>query len=981
MPDALTAYRQKRDFGITPEPRGATAKRGKSLAFVIQKHAARSLHYDLRLELDGTLKSWAVPKGPSLDPTQKRMAVHVEDHPLAYGSFEGSIPANQYGAGDVIVWDRGTWHPEGDPAAGYRAGKLKFRLDGEKLHGTWMLVRMHGREGERQEPWLLIKERDDAARPAADYSIVDALPNSVLSQRAVVEAPKSKARVTPSSKSASSKAAPSKTTSSGTATAKTAPSKTATASSKTAAAKTPPASDTISGRSSPSQAATGDGERSASRRASASSTTALSAATADAPTKTRSSRPAAKKAPAAELPLPAGAVKAALPDMLAPELATLVAEAPAGGGWSYEIKFDGYRVLARIDRGQVRLVTRNGNDWTAKLKGIAAEIDRLGMDSAWLDGEIVVLGEHGASDFAALQNAFDAGGAQIRYFVFDLPYYRGHDLRHVALGERRALLGGLLAEADGIVRFSQDFESDANEILRNACRLHLEGVIGKRIGSAYVGGRTRDWIKLKCTLRQEFVIGGYTEPQGSRTGLGALLLGIHDERGRLRYAGNVGTGFDVKTLGALRKQLAKIETKATPFVDKPREARGTWVAPKLVAEISFAEWTRDGKVRQAVFHGLRADKPPSAITREVAAPAPRGTTPEQKAAGGSGDAAAEPSKAGAAARKSKSSRTPARSAAVDAAVAQPTASNARAEPPPPPAMPPSVRVTHPERVIDPKSGHTKRDLVDYYLHAARRIQPHLQGRPVALVRAPAGVGGHLFFQKHSGSLHIDDLVELPAALDPGHPPLIEIDSFGTLISAAQMNVVEFHTWNATSRAIEKPDRMTFDLDPGEGVGWTAMVEAARLTRELLDEIGLRAFVKTSGGKGLHVVVPLAPREGWDDVKDFSREVVERLAMLAPDKLVAKSGPKNRVGKIFVDFLRNGRGATTAAAYSARARAGLGVSVPCDWDELDGLGGGDHWNIANVHERLEAAADPWAEYTRCRQALGAARKALRRGVAA
>ena len=542
-------------------------------------------------------------------------------------------------------------------------------------------------------------------------------------------------------------------------------------------------------------------------------------------------------------------------------------------------------------------------------------------------------------------------------------------------------------------------------------------MIGKRLDSAYVGGRTRDWIKLKCTLRQEFVIGGYTEPQGSRTGLGALLLGIHDERGRLRYAGNVGTGFDVKTLGALRKQLAKIEAKETPFVDKPREARGTWVEPKLVAEISFAEWTRDGKVRQAVFHGLRSDKPPSAITREVAAPTPRGALPEQQATGANraAEAASSPSsaKAGAAITAAKAAKpgaaaavapiakpdaatrtdtapkptkparesSPGGSDTADAAAIPASTSETRTEAPPVPALPASVKVTHPERVIDPKGGHTKRDLVDYYLHAARRIQPHLQGRPVALVRAPAGIGGHLFFQKHSGSLRIDDLVELPQALDPGHPPLIEIDSFTALISAAQMNVVEFHTWNATSRAIDKPDRMTFDLDPGDGVGWAAMVEAARLTRTLLDEIGLRAFVKTSGGKGLHVVVPLAPREGWDDVKDFSREVVERLAEFAPDKLVAKSGPKNRVGKIFVDYLRNGRGATTAAAYSARARAGLGVSVPCDWDELDGLGGGDHWNIANVHERLEAAADPWADYARCRQALGAARKALRRGVAA
>jgi len=948
MAESLAKYWQKRNFGITPEPRGTTVKGGKSLSFVIQKHAATRLHYDFRLELDGTLKSWAVPKGPSLDPSQKRMAVHVEDHPLAYGSFEGTIPENQYGAGDVIVWDRGSWYPDGDPTAGYRAGKLKFRLDGEKLQGTWMLVRMHGRESERQEPWLLIKDRDANARRADEYSIVDALPNSVVSQRAVVETPRGKARSTSAAKT----------------TGATNGSKAATAAKGASSAKsaTDARSATGAKAATPAKAArTTAGSKTATAATGRNSTDATPTEP-SAPTGARAARTKMKKPSSPAPAMPPGAVPAALPDTLAPELATLVREVPTEGDWSYEIKFDGYRVLARIERAKVRLVTRNGNDWTTKLKGVAAAIEKLGIESAWLDGEIVVLGEHGASDFGALQNAFDAGGASIRYFVFDLPYWDGHDLRQVPLGERRALLGSLLAETDGVVRFSEDFESDASDILRNACRLHLEGVIGKRVGSAYVAGRTRDWIKLKCTLRQEFVIGGFTEPQGSRTGLGALLLGIHDERGRLRYAGNVGTGFDVKTLGALRKQLTAIEATQTPFVDKPRAGRATWVEPKLVAEISFSEWTRDGKVRHAVFHGLRSDKPPTAIAREVAAPAPGGALPE------------EPAKA---AKKARSAKT---TEAAQPGVTARTLTKGTATAPVP-ALPLSVKVTHPERVIDPKGGHTKRDLVDYYLHAARRIQPHLQGRPVALVRAPAGVGGQHFFQKHSGSLHIDDLVELPEALDPGHPPLIEIDSFTALISAAQMNVVEFHTWNATSRAIEKPDRMTFDLDPGEGVGWAAMVEAARMTRALLDAIGLVAFVKTSGGKGLHVVVPLMPREGWDDVKDFSREVVERLAELAPDKLVAKSGPKNRVGRIFVDYLRNGRGATTAAAYSARARAGLGVSVPCDWDELDALRGGDHWTIANAHERLEAATDPWAEYARCRQALGAARKALRRGVAA
>jgi bifunctional non-homologous end joining protein LigD len=925
MADALTAYRAKRDFETTPEPRGAFARRGAGLAFVIQKHAATRLHYDFRLELDGTLKSWAVPKGPSLDPADKRMAIHVEDHPLAYGGFEGTIPERQYGAGEVIVWDRGTWEPIGDARAGYAAGKLKFRLDGEKLHGTWALVKMHGRAGERQEPWLLIKERDDDARPASEYSVVDALPESVLTPGRTVEGREGAAAKAAAKKaSAPSKASPTRTD-------------------KVASKGTRPKEPTAAAASKDARPKEAVGAAPPKKAAA------------------RSRKPSAGKA-TASASIPGRAVAAALPDALAPELATLVAAAPADESWAYEVKFDGYRVLARVEGDAVRLVTRNGNDWTAKLRPIAKEIAALGLGSAWLDGEIVVLGPSGASDFGALQNAFEGGGAEILYFVFDLPFFAGHDLRACRLEDRRALLASALGEATGKVRFSPDFQAEGSDIMKNACRLHLEGVIGKRLGSPYVGRRSADWIKLKCTLRQEFVIGGYTEPKGSRAGLGALLLGIHDERGRLRYAGNVGSGFDTRTLGELKKKLAAIETAQAPFFEKPREAKGTWVEPALIAEVSFAEWTRDGKVRQAVFHGLRADKPPTAIVREAPAPAPKGKRTEVSAEASAAPTSKKPPKA--AAKRSKAISP------VSSAAAPPTTTTSS-----------PVRITHPERVIDPTSPHTKGELVDYYVHAARRLLPHLARRPVALVRAPEGIEGQLFFQKHSGSLRIRDIRTLAPELDPGHPPLIEIASFVALVSAAQMNVVEFHTWNATTRSIEKPDRMTFDLDPGEGVTWKTVVEAARLTRSVLEDLGLVAFVKTSGGKGLHIVVPLAPKDGWDAVKDFSHAVVDRLAALAPQMLVAKSGPRNRVGRIFVDYLRNGRGATTAAAFSARARPGLGVSVPCEWDELDGLRGGDHWNIANVHDRLESAHDPWAACATTKQALTAPRKTLKQRAAA
>ncbi|HJV60612.1 MAG TPA: DNA ligase D [Albitalea sp.] len=861
MTDLLHRYRQKRDFGITPEPEGKPVRPGKALSFVIQKHAARRLHYDFRLELDGTLKSWAVPKGPSFDPNDKRMAVHVEDHPLSYGGFEGVIPPGQYGAGTVIVWDRGSWEPIGDPHAGYRDGKLKFVLRGQKLHGAWALVRMHGRRDERQEPWLLIKEHDQYAKPASEFSVVDELPDSVLTGTSSAARQESKA-----------------------------------------GAKSAKGAKAAKGAKRANAANAANRHRSGSRSA---------------------------------LALPAGAQAAALPLALAPELATLVDRAPTAGDWIYEIKFDGYRLLARIDGDDVRLFTRNGNDWSARMKPLVAELRALQWPSGWFDGEIVVNDAQGLPDFNALQNAFDASRTeQIVYHLFDVPYLDGHDLRRVPLHARRALLDSLLqGHASERVRFSEGFAARPEDILHNACRLKLEGVIGKRRDSPYVSRRSSDWIKLKCTHRQEFVIVGYTDPEGSRVGLGSLLLAIHDEKGALRYAGKVGSGFDTNALKSLQQQLQAIAVDKAPLMEKPAEARGHWVQPKLVAEVSFSEWTPDGRIRHSIFHGLRSDKPSSVITKEVPVPA-----------------------ASVAAKGSTRRRAP--KAAADL-----------------PDLPKDMRISHPERVIDASTGLTKKDLIDYYLLAAKHILPHLQKRPVALVRAPEGIARQLIFQKHAQTLRIPGLKLLDPAFFPGHPAMIEIDNFEALIGAAQMNVIEFHTWNAKVSRIDQPDRMTFDLDPGEGVAWTAMQEAAQLTRALLDELGLASFLKTSGGKGLHLVVPLTPRDDWDTVKDFSQAVVRHLARVVPQRFVAKSGPKNRVGKIFVDYLRNGRGATTATAYSARARPGLGVSMPCAWDELPSLDGGAHWDILSARERIDSGEDPWADYAKTRQTLTKAMKTL------
>ena len=845
MTDSLQKYWTKRDFGITAEPKGTVKRSSDALTFVIQKHASRRLHYDFRLELDGTLKSWAVPKGPSLDPADKRMAVHVEDHPLDYATFEGVIPAGQYGAGTVIVWDRGVWIPTDDPREGYRQGKLKFELRGEKLQGRWTLVRIRGRGNERQQPWLLIKERDETARPAAEFDITEAMPDSVNVTKVAAKSAKK------------------------------------TAVTRRAATKTSPR--------------------------------------------------------AARVDLPAGARASRLPLSLSPQLATLAASAPKSGDWIYEIKFDGYRVVTRVDGKDVRLFTRNGHNWTSKLKHLAQAIAALDLPDGWLAGEIVIPAGDGRTNFQSLQNAFDTSRTQdIQYYLFDLPYFAGHDLRAVPLRERRRLLRQVLSgNESGPLQFSEEFEADAGSLLDAACRLQLEGVIGKRVDAPYTSMRSNTWIKLKCTRRQEFVIGGYTDPRGTRTGLGSLLLGVHDNQGRLMYAGNVGTGFDDRTLARLKTQLSALQTTKSPFDPLPAGVKGHWVKPKLVAEVSFGEWTSDGRIRHSVFHALRTDKTPGTITKEAPV---------------SPDEVAVKKKSRETAPQRAAGKTPSTTASKKTAV---TAAG--------------IKISHGERVIDASTGLTKLDLVRYYESVADAMLPHLKGRPTSLVRGPSGISGQLFFQKHLDTLRIPGVNELDPAFLPGHPSMLEIATAQALVQAAQLNVIEFHTWNATVKSIENPDRMLFDLDPGEGVSWQQVVEATMLTKAFLDELKLKSFLKTSGGKGLHVVVPLSPVSAWDEVKDFSEAIVVDLARTIPQRFVAKSGPKNRVGKVFIDYLRNGRGATTAAAFSARSRPGLGVSMPLAWGEIDGLASASQWNITNALSHLQKQrTDPWETYKRTRQ---------------
>ncbi|MGF6920846.1 DNA ligase D [Paraburkholderia sp. 40] len=927
MNDRLDHYHRKRRFEDTPEPAGATTRKRAgpdTLSYVIQEHDARRLHYDFRLELNGALLSWAVPKGPSLDPSVKRLAVHVEDHPVEYGTFEGEIPPGNYGAGTVIVWDRGTWEPAGgaaEAARSYAAGKLKFHLHGEKLHGGWTLVRSHMRGSGDKEQWLLIKERDEEARDESDYDVLKKLPGSVLADGA------SKGRKTKQSK------AETKTSRNGKATSAGKPAKSA----SLCRAADPKRPDIVATRS-------------------AQSLRELAAS------------------PSIE-----GAVAADLPASLKPELATLVDSAPPGDDWLYEIKFDGYRVLARIDHaskakgGAVSVFTRNGNDWTAKFSKQIEALAALGMQSAWLDGEAVVLDERDVPNFQLLQNAFDAHRPQdIVIYLFDLPFLNGYDLRDVPLEQRRAILRALLEGVDDrVLRFSNDFAFSADELLKSACDMALEGIIGKRRDSSYVSGRSPSWIKLKCRRRQEFVIGGYSEPGGSRAAFGALLLGVYDADGRLQYAGRVGTGFDAALLRSVKQALDAHASKRMPFASTPRERSRTpvhWVEPVLVAECNFAEWTGDGIVRQASFVSLRDDKPARQIVRETAR---QGVDVQQQTE----TATADTPQTGAP-KKRATSKTAgaARPAAKESAPARTTATRSRAQ-----SEIAGVRISHPDRVIDKSSGASKLELVQYYESIAEWMLPHLRERPVALVRAPEDIGGELFFQKHSQKLSIPHVTQ-HEGLDPGHPPLITIDTLAALVGAAQMGTVEFHTWNAVASNIEKPDRMVFDLDPDPSLGWERMVEAAQLTRSLLDELGLKSFCKTSGGKGLHVVVPLAKQAGWDEVKDFSQAVAQHMATTLPQYFSAKMGAQNRKKKIFIDYLRNNRGSSTVAAFSARARPGLGVSVPLAWDELESTTSGDQWGIRNVHERVDGLRnDPWADYAKTRQRITAAMK-KRLGVA-
>jgi bifunctional non-homologous end joining protein LigD len=918
----LNEYRQKRDFRKTAEPRGKKAPRSKGeLSFVVQKHDASHLHYDFRLEWDGVLKSWAVPKGPDLDPANKRLAMQVEDHPLEYGEFEGIIPEGEYGGGTVMVWDNGFWEPIGDASKGLKEGHLKFILHGEKLKGGWMLVRKGGRKAEDGErAWFLFKERDEYAKPGK--SIIEEQPLSVATGRDLDEIAAESDRVWGAKGEVAQ-----------------------TDRKRTAR----PDTARRSARGKPAGKASTSSNGVATRRKSV----------AKAPGKARRRAQADREQPSLQELLAHPEIKRArLPESQSVELATLVDAAPAGDEWLHEIKFDGYRMLGRVQKAKARLISRNGLDWTKKLPELAEAVARLAVKDAMFDGEVVAVEPDGTTNFQSLQNAFEQKRTgELVYYVFDILHLNGHDVKSAQLTVRKEILRLVLSGSspDDAIRYSDHLQSPGSEIVDAACRLHLEGIVSKRRDSVYRPGRGLDWVKVKCSQRAEFVIGGFTKPGGSRSHFGALLLGCYDRGKKLIYAGRVGTGFTEETLDTLHNKLAKLVQTRSPFAN----LKGTtgaardvfWVKPQLVGEIEFSNWTHDRLLRHPSFQGLREDKPASKVVHDEPLPVREVTAMRN----GHNEAPT---------RKSHSRKSPASTGdgAENRAGGTGVAGDEWA----------GVHLTHPDKVLFPDHNLTKRDLADYYTKVADWILPYIAGRPLAIVRCPAGSGKPCFFQKHPGEGASEHVLRINVAASGAPEYHLAIDDLAGLISLVQMGVLEIHVWGSRAKQLEKPDRLIFDLDPDPAVDWPDVISAARAVRVSLEELGLTSFLKTTGGKGLHIVVPVQPKTGWDDAKAFCRAVADFMVQAAPDRFVATMSKAARKGKIFIDYLRNGRGATAIAPYSTRAKAGATVSTPIAWEELASSLHSDHFTIENIPARLaRLKIDPWMDMAKTKQSITAA----------
>jgi len=836
----VTKYRAKRDFAKTSEPAGEKSVPFYStLRFVIQRHDARRLHYDLRLELDGVFKSWAVTRGPSRDPHDKRLAVEVEDHPLEYGDFEGTIPKGQYGGGTVQLWDRGYWIPEGDPHEGLKRGDLKFSLDGERLKGGWVLVRMKvDRRGGKRTNWLLIKHRDAAAR-AGDGDALLTDPKSIASGRSLdaIAAGKSKA---------------------------------------------------------PTSFIT--------RKLSVSGAVVRS---------TSVKKPARYSK------------RVAMPRFIEPQLCKRVERATSEPGWGHEVKFDGYRIQLRVENGDAQLRTRKGIDWTARFGGMAAAASAL--PDCMLDGEVVALDKHGEPDFAALQGALSEHKAdELIYFAFDLLFAGGEDLRELPLRDRKARLKALFAKSKlpRTFRYVDHFETPGDAVLRSACRMHLEGIVSKRLNAPYKSGRGMDWTKTKCRGGQEVVIGGWTS-EGGR--LRSLLAGAY-RGGKLVYVGRVGTGFAAGTVRLVMPRLKKVESNANPFAagtSPKKEGNMHWARPDLVAEIEFAGWTGAGMMRQASFKGLREDKHADEVKTEnpVKVAKNRGAKPETKAAGGV-------------------------------------------------VVVMGVSISNPEKPLWPDEDPpvTKADLAFYYEAVGDWMIDHIKGRPCSIVRTPDGIGGEKFFQRHAmpGSSNLLQLVTVSG----DRKPYLQIDRVEGLVAVAQLGAVELHPWNCQPGAPDLPGRLVFDLDPAPDVYFGRVIEAAVELRKRLEGFGLTGFCKTTGGKGLHVVTALASDKkspDWWAAKTFAQEVCRRLAADQPDHFNMTMAKKDRGGRIFLDYLRNDRTATAVAPLSPRAREGATVSMPVDWSQVR-AGLDPKKFTVRMAPTLLRKNRPWKDYTKSAKPL-------------
>jgi bifunctional non-homologous end joining protein LigD len=789
--DPLARYNAKRDFTRTAEPAGTLAK-GHGNSFVVQKHDATRLHWDFRLEVDGVLKSWAVTRGPSLDPDEKRLAVRTEDHPLDYGTFEGTIPAGEYGGGTVMLWDRGTWSPiKGKSAKDLDAGHLHFVLEGERMRGEWLLIRLKPRAKEKRENWLLRKIGD--AEAGGTDALVETALTSVSSGRTMQEI--------------------------------------------------------------------AEGKPAASKR-----------------------HPVRKKA---TKPAP-------LPDFTEPQLCTLVDTVPTGSAWLHEVKYDGYRALVAVAGGTAKVFTRNGLDWSDKFPGIAEAAAALDVTSALIDGEIVAF-KDGRPDFSTLKDAIGSGG-DMTMFAFDLLNLDGEDLTALPTTTRKARLQAIIGD-DARLHYAEHVIGSGERLLEKMCAEGLEGVVSKRADAPYRAGRTSDWLKIKCTRRQEFVVVGWL-PSDKKRGFKSLLLGVHED-GNLRYAGKVGTGFTQGLMTELREQL-DTRARKTATVDAPRAmVRGAqWVKPDLVAEIAFTETTPDGLLRHPSFLGLRGDKP----AREVVLERPH-ATPDAPAAT-------------------------------------------------------TVKITNRDRVIDPDAKVTKGDLADYYATISAIMLPWSGHRPISLVRCPRGRAKQCFFQKHDAGSFGDAVhkVAIPEK-DGGSEEYLWVDDAAGLLTCVQMGTIEFHGWGSRVDALERPDRMIFDLDPDEGLDFGDTKKAAEFVRDQLGEIGLASFPLLSGGKGVHVVVPLTPQAEWPAVRDFAERFAKALAQGHSDRFVAVMSKAKRKGRIFIDYLRNQRGSTAIMPYSARARAGAPVAAPVTWSELRDLDTAANWHVGDAADLIARANAP------------------------